>query len=270
VFAGVFESNLAEHVKCFQMSYNFDMQKRGQKNRELKLAVFDIDGTVFRSSLLIELIDGLIEAGIFPEKAKKEIEKEHMAWLDRTGTYPSYINRVVKIYFKYIGGCKEKDVSAVARKMLAVKKNRVYRFTRDLIKYLRKQKYFVLALSASPDFLVQVFAKSIGFSQGLGSVYEIKDGILTGKILNEKQILNKEEYLKDFLQKNSIDLALKYSIGVGDTENDIPFLKMVKDPIAFNPNRGLAEYAEKMNWKIVVERKDVIYKIRNFEFEDFK
>jgi len=57
-------------------------------------------------------------------------------------------------------------------------------------------------------------------------------------------------------------LALDNSYGVGDTESDASFLKMVENPIAFNPNQNLKEIAEKNNWKIVVEKKDVIYDIK--------
>jgi len=52
-----------------------------------KVAIFDIDGTIFRSSLLIELTDALIQEDIFPSKVEKYIlgpiktgwtEKAHM------------------------------------------------------------------------------------------------------------------------------------------------------------------------------------------------
>ena len=51
------------------------------------------------------------------------------------------------------------------------------------------------------------------------------------------------------------------SIGVGDTESDIPFLEMVAKPVCFNPNQKLYRYAKRMGWKTVVERKDVIYEL---------
>jgi phosphoserine phosphatase len=48
---------------------------------------------------------------------------------------------------------------------------------------------------------------------------------------------------------------------VGDTEGDIPLLESVSRPICFNPNQNLYSYAKRMNWEVVVERKDVIYTI---------
>ena len=57
------------------------------------------------------------------------------------------------------------------------------------------------------------------------------------------------------------NLTLQHSIGVGDTETDIPFLEMVAKPICFNPNSKLYRYAKRMKWDVVVERKDVVYEL---------
>ena len=48
---------------------------------------------------------------------------------------------------------------------------------------------------------------------------------------------------------------------MGDTESDIAFLKMVENPSSFNPNLKLYQYAKRVGWKMVVERKDVVYSI---------
>jgi phosphoserine phosphatase len=50
-------------------------------------------------------------------------------------------------------------------------------------------------------------------------------------------------------------------VGVGDTESDISFLELVEKPICFNPNKRLYTYAKRNDWKVVVERKDVIYEL---------
>jgi hypothetical protein len=40
----------------------------------------------------------------------------------------------------------------------------------------------------------------------------------------------------------------------------------VGEPIAFNPNFQLAKIARRKNWRIIAERKDVIYEVKLFEF----
>ena len=54
-------------------------------------------------------------------------------------------------------------------------------------------------------------------------------------------------------------MSFKGSIGVGDTESDVAFLKLVERPICFNPNKKLYDYAKRKGWEVVVERKDMIY-----------
>ena len=39
------------------------------------LACFDIDGTIFRSSLLIELVEQLIKEGVFPREATAQFDE---------------------------------------------------------------------------------------------------------------------------------------------------------------------------------------------------
>jgi FMN phosphatase YigB (HAD superfamily) len=81
-----------------------------QTSKKIKLAIFDIDGTIFRSSLLIELINGLVNNGIFPKVALKEIQKEYTAWLNRKGSYDDYIQKVIDIHLKYIPNKNQVEV----------------------------------------------------------------------------------------------------------------------------------------------------------------
>lgn len=228
--------------------------------QEKKLAVFDIDGTVFRSSLLIEITEALINEGVFPKKARRIYGASYRAWVERRGTYEDYLAKVILAFDKYLRGVSQKVFLQIAQKVVAFHKNRVYRFTRDLIKKLKERGYCLIAISGSPLELVENFAKNIGFSFVYGRERECDEkGFFTGRVKNEEIIESKEKILKDFLKKNGF--SLKNSIGVGDTESDIGFLKMVARPIAFNPNKKLFLYAKRHHWPIIVERKDVIYKI---------
>lgn len=231
-----------------------------------KLAVFDIDGTLFRSSLLIELMRGLVGEGIFPKSANLKISKEYNAWLNREGGYGDYLTRVVDVYEKYIQGCDEGEVSKVVEAVLKKEKKKVYRYTRKLIKDLKGKNYFLFAISGSPGHILTSFAKEMKFDKYLGGYYEVVDGKFTGHQPFGNPSHDKKKTLQNFLERKYADFDLENSIGVGDTESDIPFLEMIGNPIAFNPNHGLAEYAKKNKWKIVVERKDVIYDIFEFNF----
>ncbi len=234
--------------------------------KKVKLALFDIDGTIFRSSLLIELINGLVNDGILPLTAKKETEREFLAWLDRKGDYEKYIKKVIAIHLKYIAGKSYVEVSASSEQTIKHLRNRVYRYTRDLIKNLKQQGYHLVTISGSPTYIVSKYAKIMGFDAFFGSEYEVVDGRFTGKVLNLETFFKKAFVLKKYLEKAKIKIDFKNSIAVGDTESDIPMLALVGRPIAFNPNGQLARYAKRKKWELVVERKDVIYSLNNFKF----
>ncbi len=227
-----------------------------------KVAIFDIDGTIFRSSFLIELTEAFVRRGIFKPSVAKMYEREKQNWLDRGGDYEVYIRAVIVAFEKHIKGVKYSDFLAAAKEVLDVEKGRVYRYTRDLVRELKKKKYFVLAISQSPREIVRDFAASLGFDKVYGMFYELDQKTkkrFTGNILHLDLIFNKGEILKRAVELEN--LTLKGSVGVGDTASDISFLRLVERPICFNPNAKLYRHGKRAGWEIVVERKDVIYRL---------
>lgn len=223
----------------------------------LKVAFFDIDGTVFRSSLLVELVEALIVRGIFPAEAAS-YEKEKKAWQERSGSYEDYIAAVIRSFEKHIKGVHYGDFADIGREVVSQNSKRVYRYTRDLIDKLKRQNYFVVAISQSPKTILDVFCEEYGFDKVYGRMYELgPSDKFTGVVTDEEIILNKANVIKRLLQNEAY--TIDNSVAVGDTEGDIPMLDMVAMPICFNPNRALFQHAKRMGWKVVVERKDVIY-----------
>lgn len=224
------------------------------------VAVFDIDGTVFRWSLFLDLVDKLIENGVFPKETREAYEDAHVKWLDRKGDYEAYVKKAVEVFGKQVKGVRYEDVANAAGEVVEAKKDRVYRYTRDLIKDLKKKGYFLLAISHSPKFIADGFGYEAGFDKVYGFFYETGAlGRFTGTIEDEELIRNKAAVLQRAVRKEG--LTLEGSIGVGDTESDITMLEAVETPIAFNPNRKLYDHAKRRGWKVVVERKDVIYEL---------
>jgi len=226
-----------------------------------KVAIFDIDGTVFRSSLLIELTDALVQEGVFSSKMRNLYAQASKNWLDRKGPYEEYINAVIRAFRQNIKGVRYGEFSKVAKKVVAFHGNRIYRYPRDIVKNLKKKNYYLLAISHSPQKIVKEFCKKMGFDKIYGQIYETdRQKRFTGRVLHIELISDKAEILKRAIEKEK--LTLKGSVGVGDTESDITFLKMVEKPICFNPNQKLYQYAKRAGWKIIVERKDVIYHLK--------
>lgn len=225
-----------------------------------KVAFFDIDGTVFRSSLLIELVEGLIRAEVFPPSVRDAYKQSHEAWWGREGSYEAYIDDVVRAFMTNIKGVHYGVLADVGRAVVFEQEKRVYRYTRDLIKDLKAKDYFVVAISQSPKTILDEFCASYGFDKVYGRIYELGPrDCFTGTIIEESLIKNKAAIIDRLLEQGAF--TLEGSVGVGDTESDIPLLTKVETPICFNPNMSLYLHAKHKKWPIVVERKDVVYTI---------
>lgn len=224
------------------------------------VAFFDIDGTVFRSSLLIELVEKMVDHGVFPKEARESYLEEQRAWGDREGTYEDYIDAVVESFRRHIKGVFYGDLADIGREVVSLHSKRVYRYTRDLIRDLKNDGYYLVAISQSPKTILDDFCRQYGFDKVYGRIYEIgSQDRFTGVVEGEHLISNKANIVNRVFSE--ADFTEADSIGVGDTEGDIPLLEAVNEPICFNPNQPLYTHAKRRGWKVVVERKDVIYEL---------
>ncbi len=224
-----------------------------------KVAFFDIDGTLFRSSLLVELVEALIEEGIFPSEARDVYIETRRLWLNREGTYDEYIQSVVETFLGNIKGVYYGSFADVGKRVVSKHHKRVYRYTRDLIKSLKSEGYMLVAISQSPKTILDAFCKDYGFDKVYGRIYELgPQDRFTGTVTDEHLIENKANIVRRVFERHP-ELTTEDSIAVGDTDGDIPLLNAVERQICFNPNAALFDHAKKKSWAVVVERKDVIY-----------
>jgi HAD superfamily phosphoserine phosphatase-like hydrolase len=149
-------------------------------------------------------------------------------------------------------------MSAVER-VFAEHKDQVYTYTRDLLKKLKTEGYALFAISGSQQEVIQKLADYYGFDEAIGNRYETRNGHFTGQ--HDRVFERKADILAELVKKH--DCQRRGSIGVGDSESDIDLLAAVETPIVFNPSRRLFEQARRHGWRIVVERKNVVYELES-------
>lgn len=223
--------------------------------RTKPIAIFDIDGTIFRSSLTIELLKHLARKGVVEPAVMRKVWRSESKWINRRGHYDNFVHDVIEAYYKGVIGKRQKSIIETSREVVREQKDRTYRYTRDLLKRLRS-KYFTIGISGSPLEVMAEYDKFLKFDKIYGTELGVDEqGRYTGVVLHEPPAYKKEIVLR-YVQSHN--LSLRHSIGVGDTDSDIGFLELVDRPIAFNPNTRLAELARRRNWTIVIERKDLV------------
>jgi HAD superfamily hydrolase (TIGR01490 family) len=227
-----------------------------------KFAVFDIDGTLIRWQLYHILVDRLAKTNKLGPGVYDHIKEARMRWKKRESadSYHAYEMEIVKGFESALDRLTTQEFDEIIDSIIDEYKDQVYIYTRDLLKNLKDQGYFLLAISGSHHELIEKIAKYYQFDDYKGSVYQRNEDS-TG--FNGKKYIassNKESALKEMIKQHNLSLTDSY--GIGDSKTDIPILKTVDNPIAFNPNRMLYETARTNNWKIVIERKDMIYELQ--------
>lgn len=223
-----------------------------------KFAVFDLDGTLIRWQLYHSIFDYLAREGSIDPELYKKVTSARMDWKRRTSDFDTYQGVMVRVFEQVLQGIPVTQFSRATQETFQEHKDQSYIYTRELVTSLKQLGYMLLAISGSPAEAVERIAEHYGFDDYVGAVFHQKDGKFTGKITTPA--INKKQTLENLIKKHGVELA--GSIAIGDTENDIQILEIVDRPIAFNPSKKLFEYAQKSNWEIVVERKNVVYKFQ--------
>jgi HAD superfamily hydrolase (TIGR01490 family) len=224
-------------------------------------AVFDIDGTLIRWQLYHAVVDRLAKLGHLGIDAHEQIHNQRMVWKRRESpnAFEDYEQFLVKIYEKALGNLKPSVFDRIAKEVANEYKDQVYTFTRGLIQELKDKGYWLIAISGSHHELVGIVAQQYGFDDWLGSTYHRA----AGHFIGSKYVAShdKKSVLRQIIDKHNLSVGDSYA--VGDSASDIAMMEIVENPIAFNPTRQLFDHARNQKWPIVVERKNVIYKLNH-------
>jgi len=224
-----------------------------------KFAAFDMDGTLFRSGLYREVVNELIDLGALPTEIIHSFSDQEQAWKKRLhgSAFGEFDQAVVVAMEKRLPEIKISYYELAVERVIEKHRDNVYVYTRELAKKLKKDGYVLLAISGSQQELVEPFAKLYGFDHFIGQRYERGKEYLLG--VERKTHKGKGKFLQKLIDDH--DLSLKGSVAVGDTAGDVEMLEMVENPIAFNPEKRLYERAVKEGWKIVIERKNMMFEL---------
>ncbi|MBP7133617.1 HAD-IB family hydrolase [Patescibacteria group bacterium] len=228
-----------------------------------RLAVFDIDGTLYRRSLMIDLIEHLMQLQRIMPSYFIESRALQKRWEERETGYNTYVHAMVREWEqKALGGLAEAEVVDAARRILTETQKRVYVFTRELLGALQESGYTCVALSHSPKQIVDVFAQVWKFDLAFGTEWVIDP---TGRFSrNQKDAvrhgIDKGRTFDEVVE--ALEAELDESVAIGDSLDDIPMLERVKYPIAFNPEQALLNAIRPRGVPAVFERKNVMFAIR--------
>lgn len=228
-------------------------------------AFFDIDGTLYREGMITAIFKKLIKSDIIEQKVWfQQVEDKYNRWSRREGNYDDYLIKIADIYTEAIKGLHRTQIEFIAKKVIEQSGDKVYKFTRERIKWHLKKGHYVFTISGSPLELVREMSLKYNVTDYLGSEYVTHNDYYTGQVKPMWDSENKKSGLDRLAGKYDIDLTKSYAYG--DTAGDFSMLQSVGNPIAMNATKELLHLLAndekiKNKLKVVVERKDMIYEL---------
>ena len=244
----------------------FYIKIQGGKMKNIA-AFFDIDGTIFRDSLMTRNFKKLLQYEIISNKTYYskvyDIEKN---WAKRYGEYDDYITTISTIYGENLKGINMDFLNYIADQTIESSYEDIYKYSRDRLAYHKDQGHLIFFISGSPDFLVSRMAKKYFATDYRGTVYiPDENNNFSGEISKMWNSENKYLAMQELLEKYDIDLDKSYAYG--DTIGDLSMLSLVGNPIAINPTKELLKAINSRNdlrkkAQIAVERKNIVYSLK--------
>jgi len=224
-----------------------------------KFAVFDIDGTLFRWQLYYEAVLELRQRDFFDEKTSHALDTAYHSWQSRRSAFGEFEKIAIAALDQNQPRLSIAEFKAVSRHIMSESSHKVYSFTRQLAHDLKKDGYYLLAISGSHQELAEPFSKIYGFDDCLGWLYGRTATHYTSEVVRNS-VSNKKALLKEYAALHN--LTYHGSVAVGDSKGDIGLLESVERPIAFNPSQELLDAAMAHSWEVVIERKNIAYHLR--------
>ena len=148
-------------------------------------------------------------------------------------------------------GVRSRDIERLAPMVLAGVLPRVYPQMLDEVHAHQDAGRATFIISAAGVELVEILARVLGMSGGIGTRYEIgPDGRFTGELEGPFMYgAGKVEALDRYAADHDIDLA--ESFAYSDSASDLPMLRAVGNPVVVNPDEELARVARQEGWRVM-------------------
>lgn len=104
-------------------------------------------------------------------------------------------------------------------------------------------------VSAALQEVVEAMADDLGFDGALGTVCGVVDGVYTGRSVRSLHGEHKAAAVRELAHERGYDLA--ESTAYSDSHTDLPFLEVVGNPVAVNPDRVLRRVAAERGWPVL-------------------
>ena len=226
------------------------------KERNKKIAFFDLDGTLVSCHLWLGLLKYYLK------------RRENLFWpswyfISHIFLTPLWMSHLIskERYYRTWG----KDLAMMVKGIKKEKGKEIWTWVVDQyllpslkVKVLerlqnhQKQGYITILTSTSFQEILEIIRTRLHFDYAVGTRLEIVEDRYSGRIIpplcfNEGKL----ERIKELLREKNIAIDFEKSFAYSDSIFDLPMLQLVAHPVAVEPDKELKELAKTKNWTII-------------------
>ncbi|GAB3483908.1 HAD family hydrolase [Amycolatopsis cihanbeyliensis] len=216
----------------------------------MKVAVFDLDGTLLPGALALDL------AYAFARHVDVDINSITCLmseYQDGAVSHDELMVRLHQILQKTFAGLAVEYVAHQAELVWRQAATRLHHYVWPALESLRGAGYQIWLISGSPAQTVRVAATALGFHQWSATEFAVYDGRFTGELISAPALAGgKFGAFHALLHRTDArKLDTEKSMAVGNSPADAELLEIVGNPFAFEPDRYLARMAHYNNWPVI-------------------
>lgn len=211
------------------------------------VALFDLDRTLVPGSSLVPLGRELVRRGMLDRRVVATRALSAAAFRHR-GLADERIDALVGGLLALLEGREVVPLAEVARHVGSGLAAEAYPAALWLLQRHLALGDFCVVLTAAPQQLAEALAQAIGAHRAIGTRLEVADGRFTGRI---DGVLCHGAGKVRRLDEELGDLGSSRATAYGDSASDVAVLERCGDPVAVNPDRGLAAVARDRGWPVL-------------------
>jgi HAD superfamily hydrolase (TIGR01490 family) len=212
-------------------------------------AFFDLDRTLLRRSSTLALAPAFRRHGVITRTQVARAAFWQLLFVVR-GTSKERVRSASEEGLMLLRGYTPARMQTlVAESLETVLRPLVYDEPLRLLERHREQGEPSYIVSAALQEVVGAIAEDLGFDGALGTICEVEDGAYTGRSIRSLHGENKAAAVRELAEVAEIDLAA--STAYSDSHTDLPFLEVVGNPVAVNPDRELRRVAAARGWPVL-------------------
>jgi phosphoserine phosphatase len=226
------------------------IELNGGINPDLPDATVDLDGTVFKMTVLEEYTEWLSKERVF-DPMPTDITAAKLAWKKNNTeqTYNTHLGKLVKFFIEQVPGKRVSMLNEAASIVARQQKDRRWNITTAIIDHLQPT-HNVISVSLMPEWLMGPFTEDLGFVALMGSTYVSQEGLFT----DEAHSIDKA---KEYASGRGGDTSM-LDIHMGDTVGDSSMFAIARRPILFNPSWTLYNQMAEGEPTLITSHKDVV------------